>query len=207
MIAAPVLAEPERYQVDTKRSEVVALVYREGIAAGAAHDHAIRATVLEGSLMFDPAHLEHSRAEITANVAAFRIDEPAMRKKYHMRGDINDEDKREVDANMRSADQLNAQRFKTAKFVVDSLKISKRPNLYELRGRLWIRGIWRVMKAPITITRKPGRLLAQGSLSFNQTDFGIEPYSAALGFVKVANRVVLRFSLVANLPPSTKAAN
>lgn len=58
-------------------------------------------------------------------------------------------------------------------------------------------GVTKRITVPVTVTITPQQLRAMGSYTLKQTDFGIKPYSAGLGAVKVKNEVTVNFSIVA----------
>jgi hypothetical protein len=58
----------------------------------------------------------------------------------------------------------------------------------------------RTLQAPARIDADAGGMSVTGQLSFDQTDFGITPYSLLGGAIAVQNRVDLRFRIVARLP-------
>jgi polyisoprenoid-binding protein YceI len=70
---------------------------------------------------------------------------------------------------------------------------------YELivTGELSIHGVVKPLTLPIRLEVQGSSIVASGKFTVKQTDFGIEPTSAAGGLVKVADEVGLTFRLVA----------
>jgi polyisoprenoid-binding protein YceI len=66
-----------------------------------------------------------------------------------------------------------------------------------VNGDLTLRGVTKRIAIPVAATVTPQQLRATGKYTLKQTDFGIKPYSAAGGAIKVKNEVVLNFDIVA----------
>ncbi len=66
-----------------------------------------------------------------------------------------------------------------------------------LNGDLSLHGVTKRIAVPVTVTITPPQLQATGKYALKQTDFGIKPYSAAGGTVKVKDEVVINFKIVA----------
>ena len=68
-------------------------------------------------------------------------------------------------------------------------------------GDLTLHGVTRPVTLPIQLEQKGDMLTAAGKMTVKQTDYGIEPTSAAGGLVKVENEVVLSFHITAKAAP------
>src|SRR5262249_9657483 len=66
-----------------------------------------------------------------------------------------------------------------------------------VNGDLTLHGVTKRIAVPVTATITPQQLRAEGKYTLKQTDFGIKPYSAAGGTIKVKNEVVVNFNIVA----------
>ncbi len=55
----------------------------------------------------------------------------------------------------------------------------------------------RPVAVDVTIAQRSDRLTATGTFSVKQTDFGMKPYSAAGGTIKVADEVTFDFEAIA----------
>jgi hypothetical protein len=67
----------------------------------------------------------------------------------------------------------------------------------ELLAALVVHGVTQAIEVPATVSIEGERLTAAGEAVLRQTDFGIKPFSAALGTVRVKNEVRIRFTIVA----------
>ena len=63
-----------------------------------------------------------------------------------------------------------------------------------------LHGYMRTLQVPAEIEADAEKISVTGRLSFEQTDFGITPYSLLGGAIAVQNRVGLRFRIIARLP-------
>src|SRR5688572_21711217 len=81
-VAAPLEAIADEYHVDPVRTEIVARVFKDGVASGFAHDHVVRAPKVSGTVRVDPKNTGAASISIAVDVDAFVIDEPEMRRKY-----------------------------------------------------------------------------------------------------------------------------
>jgi len=68
---------------------------------------------------------------------------------------------------------------------------------FVVNGDLTLRGVTKRIAVPVAATITPQQLRAAGKYTLKQTDYGIKPYSAAGGTIKVKNEVVINFNIVA----------
>jgi polyisoprenoid-binding protein YceI len=68
---------------------------------------------------------------------------------------------------------------------------------FVVNGDLTLRGVTKRIAVPVAATITPQQLRATGKYTLKQTDFGITPYSAAGGTIRVKNEVVVNFNIVA----------
>lgn len=194
LLPAAVAAEPRVYTVQPGDSFVEARVKSSGLAAALAHDHVVRGADLTGEIRYDPQAASALSLQVTVKTPSLEIDDPRLR---HRRGleAIDADDRAEIRKNMRSADQLAVSRHPTARFR--STKVWRvRDGRYRVSGELTVRGETREVSLPVDVKITDARFEGEGTLSVEQSDFGIEPYSAALGAVKTRDRVTLRVRLV-----------
>jgi polyisoprenoid-binding protein YceI len=70
-----------------------------------------------------------------------------------------------------------------------------------LAGELFLHGVGRRLTVPARVTFEPGRLRATGADQIRQTDFKIVPFVFAGGTVRVRDRVLISFDIVAEETP------
>lgn len=181
-------AEP----IDPKASELVVKTWKEGLASALAHNHVVSATEVQGTVSLE-------KIELTVQVAGLVADKPALRKKHHHEtNEISPSDQKKVTDAMLGEDQLDLRRFPTITFV--STAIVKEANGFAVTGQLQIHGVTKTVKTVAQIAQKDGVFTGDASLKLKVSDYGIRPYSAALGSIKVKDEVELVLHLVSGGP-------
>jgi polyisoprenoid-binding protein YceI len=158
------------------------LTFRQGLLSPVAHDLLLRVTAFEISV--DPA----TRAVAARFDAASVRVVTAMRDGRPLPSALSDVDARDIEATIADT-VLRARRFPEIRFV--STAVSPGEHEYQVRGALTLAGATREV-AP-AVRRVAGRLSAEVRL--HQPDFGIRPYSAMLGTLRVKADVLVRVSV------------
>ena len=73
-------------------------------------------------------------------------------------------------------------------------------SLPKVTAQTWItlRGVSREVQVPAAVSLDGPRLTATGEFEIEQSAFGIEPFTAALGALSVQDRVTIRFEIAAD---------
>lgn len=71
---------------------------------------------------------------------------------------------------------------------------------YQLKGELTIAGKHQTVEIEVGVTENPNSWSIVGKLDLLQSDFGIKPYSAILGSLKVTDRVDVHLTVEAKKP-------
>ncbi len=90
---------------------------------------------------------------------------------------------------------LPPSRYPTIEFV--SRIVTAIDGGVQVVGDLVIAQQTRPVAVDVTIAQRSDRLTATGTFSVKQTDFGMKPYSAAGGTIKVADEVTFDFEAIA----------
>lgn len=156
--------------------------FREGLLSPVAHDLVLEVTAFEiavdaaapsVSAVFDAASLRVT--------AALRGGAPAH---------LSAADARKIEG-ITADEVLRARRAGPVRFT--STSVGERDGGYDVRGQLTVGGVTR--PAALEVVRKGGRLEAEVRIA--QPEFGIRPYSALLGAIRVRPDVLVRVSLPA----------
>jgi polyisoprenoid-binding protein YceI len=181
-------------------SLLYALVWRDpsALGNGFAHDHVVRATTWAGTLQFRVGDASDCFVDIDVETAGLNNDEPNMRAEVGLEGTLTESDRQTVRGHMLGEDQLAAESFATISFTSTACRGDVDGNgTLAVDGDLTIRDVTRPVTWTVTYrVGNDGRLFAQGNLTVAQTEFGITPYSAFFGAVRVADDVDLAFDLV-----------
>ena len=165
---------------DQTRAECLVYAFKEGLLAAVGHDVKLRVgkfsvesdgATLKGT--FDPA----SVATVTA-----------MRQGSENPGALSDKDKRTIDGYLRD-DILHPRRFPKIEFR--STEIEAEDDGWNVEGDLTLHGRTRKVKG--RVERRGDRLV--GRVRVHQPDFGIEPFRAMLGTLKIQPTVEVELSV------------
>lgn len=190
LVTLLVTAQP--WTLDLARTELVVKVWKTGAAAGLAHDHVVRATKLSGRAALDAEGRPESLAlELTVDVSALVPDEPEVRQRHGVTGPaVPDADRAKVKDNLVGADQLDAAKHPTVRFVLTKVTRDAQGAL-RCTGQLTLHGITKDLQFPITVTPSPDALVGDARVRLRTSDFGVTPFSAALGLIRNKDEVEL----------------
>jgi polyisoprenoid-binding protein YceI len=158
---------------DTGSVEV--FTFREGALSALGHDLRLRAS------RFDIELLAHSLSA--------RVDASSLRVAAAMRGGnpadgLSDRDKADIERNC-ARDVLEAHEYPEATFV--SSEVKQTEGGWSVRGTLTIHGV--AHEGTFDVQRKDGKAVAR--IDLDMRSFGMKPYSAMLGALRVKPRVLV----------------
>jgi len=176
---------------DASRAVCVVRTFKEGLLSAVAHDLELR--------------VERFEVEVTGTAEAPVVPavtgrfDPASLKVLHAMRDgrpnpvaLSDHDKRKIEENA-ADDVLDVRRYPSIEFVSSSVARvgASGGNGWRVAGRLTLHG--RTRDIDFTTHVEGGRQVAEVRL--HQPDFGIKPYSAMLGTLKIKPDIVVRVEL------------
>ena len=167
------LTPESRFEVKTEKA---------GVLGGFAHSHVIRARTFVGVMTYDAQNPGNSKFEIT--VAAEGLEVLTAAK---------ESDKSKIRQTMFTK-VLKVKQFPDIAFV--SRNVTGTENGVRIEGDLTLLDQTRPVSVDVILKEQGDKLSAQGTFSILQSDFGIKPYSAALGSIKVANKVTFDFEAI-----------
>ncbi|MBI3898340.1 MAG: YceI family protein [Gammaproteobacteria bacterium] len=181
----PVLA------IDSAQSQAVVHVYRGGSLARFGHNHVVASRDLHGYVLLRNSNPQ--QADLYLPLASLTVDEPALRAEA---GFDSTPSQNDIDGTRRNMldKVLEADRYPYLSFHVT-------PNDDRtLNAEITLHGVTRTLQIPVEIETTTGHLRVSGHFSVNQTDFGITPFSAVGGALKVQDRIDLQFVVYARRP-------
>lgn len=189
------------YTVDVDSSRVYVKV---GSATRLGHEHGVEGKLKSGQLAF-PAG-----GELAFDLASFTADSAEARKRVGLgKKKVSRSEARKVTDAMHGSDVLDVERSPAATFVLTSIRpLDKqdagKPGSYQLEGRFSLHGTEKPLsfQAKLEGGDKDGRLRLSGRFTLRQSDYGIKPYSAAAGLVRVADELEITGELL--LRPAKK---
>lgn len=184
------------YKVDPAKSQLVVQVFKEGVASSLAHDHVVQATQISGTIEYDPASVTTSSIQVEAKSASLQADAPALRKQFGLTSELGQDDRKQVEANMKGEDQLNVAKYPTISFKSTGITVGTTPGDVLVKGNLTLRGVTKAVSFPAKVKMDGANFVGEGKLKIKQNDFGYEPYSALMGAIRNQNEVVLNLKVV-----------
>lgn len=171
---------------DATNAECLVFSYKEGLLSSVAHD--LKLTVSRFSVEAGVAPEQLSlKAEFDARslrvVSAMRDGEPAS-------GLLGAADRQKIEQNIVS-DVLDAGSYPQISFVSTEIQPIAGSQGFRVQGRLTLHGRTRELDVATRVV--DGRQVAEVTL--HQPDFGIKPYSALLGTLRIRPNVTVRLTL------------
>lgn len=173
-----------RHEFGTNNGRITLRTFRDGLAAQVGHDLAIEAVRWSGELVvagdLTPASLS---ASVDLGALVVRAGTGGIKP-------LTDRDKREIAVSARKL--LTADRYPEATFTATSFEPGPADAGGTIVGTLTLAGQSQPQRLQVSPTG-PGQYRA--TTSIRQTSFGIKPYSAFLGSLKVADAVEVEVEL------------
>lgn len=169
--------QPGRYALGPDQGRVALLTARDGLAAQVGHDLTIEVATWSGAL--DIAN------DGAAAALAARMDLTSLVVREGTGGvkPLTDRDRREIAVTARKA--LGVDRHPEATFVASGFEAGSNGGGF-IQGTLTLGGISRSMRLHVA---KSGPDSYHATASVRQSEFGIKPYKAFLGALKVSDAV------------------
>jgi len=185
----------ERYAVASAESEIRLLVYRAGPLARVGHNHVIVGPV-RGEIWAGRT-AESSGFLLEVPVGSLSVDPVAARAEEgkDFAAEVSDEARRGTREHMLGGEVLDAQRYPVIR--VESVALSGPRWNPSVVARVTLRGVAHEQHFPAAVVEYGDWLVVIASFAFHQSDFGIEPYSALGGGLRVADEVRVRIRLEA----------
>lgn len=174
-------------EFDVARSRVYVFVGKSGLG----HEHGVEGRVKSGKIAIPAVQ---SAGEIQFDIASFTADTAAARSYVGLSGSVSESTAQAVNKNMLGPKVLDAARFPTATFKVDTAQPLKKKkpqdaDRFQLDGEFTLHGVTRKIRVIAEQTAEEGMNRLRGGFTVRQTDYGITPYSQALGAVGVADEL------------------
>ena len=183
--------------VDSDASELRILVYRGGPLAQFGHNHVILAHGLQGDVYL-ARHWRESGFRLRIPVQDLEVDPPAARREEGA-GFATQPSAQAITgtrSNMLGPAVLDAGQFPD--IIIRSLAISGSRQSPAIRVRITLHGVSRDLTLPVSLQLDDSRIDVHGTAELLQSDFGITPFSVMGGGLRVQDRLLIRFHLVAS---------
>lgn len=181
-------AEERAYAIDGERSTLTVRVFKAGFLSSLGHDHTIEARGVAGTIAADPARPAGGRVAFEVASSRLAVADPG----------IDEDDREEIQENM-DAEVLEVAKYPTIAFRSTRVEaVPETPGALLVEGDLALHGVTRRISLVVlfeAVGAGRDEILARGSTTLLQTDYGIEPFSTALGAVGVKNEVKIEFAI------------
>jgi polyisoprenoid-binding protein YceI len=183
---------PTEWSVDAAQSRLTVNVLPAGLLASTLHAHHFQPEDWSGEIAWDPNHPDNVRVAVGVAAASLRDHQAKLSARDIAR----------VEGQARGAEILDSARFPRILFEAGRLEAAQLPSgagdfRGTLAGTLTLHGQSRPLKFPVRGCVAEQRLEADATITFKQSDFGIKPYSTALGTIAVRDEVTIEIALVA----------
>ena len=213
------------YDIVADESLLTIRVYRGGTLASAGHNHLIASHALTGTI-YVPADITRTSFEAHIPVAAFTVDEAALRAQEHSADfppEVPDAAREGTRRNMLGEALLDSER--NPQIVLRALRLESagqpaastgseagseaggEARAVLARVQTTVRGEVRTISVPVRYQFTAGALIASGEAPLRQSDIGLTPFSALLGALQVQDEMRVRFRIVARAADSRSGAS
>ncbi|HEV3039887.1 MAG TPA: YceI family protein [Candidatus Angelobacter sp.] len=159
------------------RSSITIHAYKSGLFSGFGHNHTITAPIARGTI-----DTKKMSVEISVSTKQMKVVDP----------EVSESTRAEIQADMLGPKSLDVDKYPEIHFQSSRVEQTS-PQYYRVTGTLSLHGTSKELS--FEVTGGPDRY--QGKVKLKQTDFGIQPISAAGGTVKVKDELLLDLDIYA----------
>lgn len=176
------------YSLVPERSKFTVQAFAEGLFSAFGHDPVIHIRNFSGEVHFVPGTIANASLKITVDPNSLAVGE-----------EVKEKDRLEIEQTMRN-EVLETSRYDEILFTSSNISVNRLAQgrcQVRVIGDLTLHGVTRKsiwISAEATIS--DDSLQAKGDFSLKQSDFGIKPYSAAGGTIKLKNELKFLFDMV-----------
>ena len=174
------------YKLTANSGKLFVYTYKEGFLSAVAHDLLIEVTNFAINLHVPDTGSVSVEVEIQANSLKVIC---AMKDGQRRNEALKEKDKADIEE-ATSKDALHPAKYPTISFR--STSIQGNNDVYHVKGDLTLHGVTRPIEFDAKTTT--GKDI-KGKVTLLQKDYGIKPYKALLGTLKVKNEVDIAFDL------------
>jgi polyisoprenoid-binding protein YceI len=183
-------ARTRTYTIVPSESSFWVFAGKTGIFSAFAHNHEIGVKSFSGRVVVPAAGAGGGSLEM-------EVDAPSL---VVLDKEPSEEDKKKIFNSMHN-EVLESAKYQKITFksvsVSDVKQTGSDAYSFVVNGDLSLHGVTKRIAVPVAATVTPQQLRATGKYTLKQTDYGIKPYSAAGGSIKVKDEVVVNFNIVA----------
>jgi polyisoprenoid-binding protein YceI len=182
--------------VDSRSSQLAIQVFRGGKFSRLGHNHVMTSQDVAGRVWVHP-EFARSGFELSFPVAQLVVDDADARRAAggDFPPDIPQSDKDGTRKNMLKPEVLDGEHYPEVK--LRSAKLGGTLAAPQVTAHITIKDASRDVEVPVQLAVEGTKLRASGEFDILQTEFGIKPFSVALGALEVQDRVHIKFTIIA----------
>ena len=182
------------YRIDSERSWLRVLVYRDGLLSGLGHNHVVSHNDISGTIVLLGEPLQADIA-IELKVAEFVVDDAQLRiaEGDDFSGQVSNKDIAGTRSNMLGKKLLSADSFPTIR-IQSTAGVETLPKI-ELDVIVTVLDREHHLVVPATVVLSENAFVATGELSISHSDIGLSPFNAVFGALQVRDRLDLKFEM------------
>lgn len=175
------------YSFDENTGKIQVYTFKEGMLSAVAHDLLLDVTRFKVDLNIPSDDLSSATINVTIPANALKVV-CAMKDGQQQNDTLKEKDKSEIDEATNN-DVLHSKKYPTIGF--QSTGVGKNNAGYHITGKLTLHGVTNTIEFDCELT---GENTLKGSVDLMQKEYGIKPYKALLGALKVKNNITVAFS-------------
>jgi hypothetical protein len=185
------------YEVSSQSSQLSIFVYRGGKFSRLGHNHVMTSQQVAGRAWVHP-EFARSGFELSFPVAQLVVDDADARRAAgsDFPPDIPQSDKDGTRKNMLRPEVLDSEHYPEVK--LRSAKVAGTLQAPQVTASITIKDATHDVEVPVKLAIDGAKLTATGEFDVLQTQFGIKPFSVALGALEVQDRLHIKFTIVAS---------
>jgi len=176
------------YRLVAEQSKFTVQAFAEGLFSAFGHDPVIHIRDFGGEVQFEPGTFANASLKIAVEPNSLAVGD-----------EVKEKDRLEIEHTMRE-EVLETSKYNEIVFQSSNISVSRLAQgrcRVRIIGDLTLHGVtqknlWISTEAMVS----DDSLRAQGEFSLKQSDFGIKPYSAAGGTIKLKNELKFSFDVV-----------
>lgn len=177
------------YRIDPQQSLILVRVGRAGPAQRLGHDHAVASEDVAGLVaIYDDRARSH--ADVVFPIRNLVVDAAEYRVKLELDTDPSADDVAGTYTNMLKV-------FEPTDYPWVAIKARFAGDDTELSASVTLHGTAHEYLLPAQLDVGPERLVVSGTTTLRHSDFGLEPYAAGGGLLRVADTLEIEFRFVA----------
>jgi polyisoprenoid-binding protein YceI len=190
LMVTAMTAQADTFTVDPAATRVTIRVGKAGLFAVVGHTHEVVAPAVAGTISVNQTDIGRSGVMLEFDATALKMTgtgEPV-------------DDLPEVQRVMMSERVLDVRQYPKITFQSRRVQVGRRVGdrvTLQLDGDLTLHGVTRPVTVPVDLHLSADSLVAEGTVTVRQTDFGIRPVTAGAGTVKVKDQVEVVFQVAA----------